>query len=182
MTRTETLQILTLLRASYPAFYSKFQKRELESIVSLWTEMFENDDFSVVKYALKELISTHTGFPPDIAALKNKIKELFAVATAEPTTAELWQMIKKAASNGYYGAQEEYDKLPTVLQRWLGSPNALRELSRIDIETFNTVTHGQFMKQINIIKAREEFDRKMFPEMRNKLIGMTESHQLISGS
>ena len=85
MTRGETLQILSLLRASYPAFYSKFGKQELENIVSLWTEMFEDDDFRIVKYALKDLIATHTGYPPDIAALKNKIKEICSASLNEPT-------------------------------------------------------------------------------------------------
>jgi len=166
MTRDETLQILALLRASYPAFYSKFQKRELESIASLWAEMFEHDDFNITKYALKELIATHTGFPPDIAALKNKIKEIVSAASAEPTNEELWQKLKKAAGNGYYGAQKEFDNLPPVLQRYLGSPNALRELSMVNTDTLNTVVHGQFLKQIGIIKEREEYERNMPEEIK----------------
>lgn len=166
MTRDETLQILALLRASYPAFYSKFQKRELESIASLWAEMFERDDFNITKYALKELIATHTGFPPDIAALKNKIKELVQAATQEPTNEELWQKLKMATSNGYYGAKEEFEKLPPVLQRYLGSANALRELAMVDTDTINTVVHGQFLKQIGVIKEREEYERNMPEEIK----------------
>ena len=166
MTIDETLQILSLLRASYPLFYSKFKKAELESIASLWAEMFEHDDFNITKYALKELIATHTGFPPDIAALKNKIKEIVSAATEEPTNEELWQKLKKAAGNGYYGAQKEFDNLPPVLQRYLGSPNALRELAMVEVDTLNTVVHGQFLKQIGIIKEREEYERNMPAELK----------------
>lgn len=169
MTRVETLQILSLLRASYPAFYSKFGKPELEGIANLWTEMFEHDDFNIVKYALKELISTHSGYPPDIAALKNKIKELCSTATGEPTDEELWLMLKKAVSNGIYGAKQEFEKLPPVLQRYCGTPATLTEYAYIDSDTFNTVNHGQFLKQIKIIKEREEYAAKLPCEVK-KLI------------
>jgi hypothetical protein len=170
MTESETLQVLSLLRASYPAFYSKFSKRELESIVSLWTEMFAEDDFSIVKYALKDLIATHSGYPPDIAALKTKIRDICASASGEPTDEELWQVLKKAVSNGIYGARQEFEKLPPVLQRYCGSPSALTEMAYIDSDTFNTVNHGQFLKQIKTIKDREEYSAKM-PEAMKMLIG-----------
>lgn len=170
MTRAETLQILTLLRASYPAFYSKFGKSELESIVALWTEMFEGDDFNIVKYALKELIATHSGYPPDIAALKTKIREICSSATNEPTDEELWQMLKKATSNSTYNAAKEFERLPAVLQRYCGSPSTLREFALIDSDTFNTVNHGQFLKQIKIIKEREEYSAKI-PDGVKMLIG-----------
>lgn len=166
MTRTETLQILSLLRASYPAFYSKFTKDELQSIANLWTEMFVDDDFNVVKYALKDLIATHSGYPPDIAALKNKIKEIVSSATNEPTDEELWLKLKKAVSNGIYGARQEFEKLPPVLQRYCGSPATLTEFAYIDSDTFNTVNHGQFLKQIKIIKEREEHSQKMPAEVK----------------
>ena len=166
MTKDETLQVLSLLRASYPAFYSKMQKRELEAIANLWTEMFADDDFGIVKYALKELIATHTGFPPDIAALKIKIKEIVQTATDKPTHEELWLILKRATSNGYYGAAAEFEKLPPILKRYVGSPATLREYAMIDTDTFNTVNHGQFLKQIKIIEEREEYSAKMPSEVK----------------
>lgn len=166
MTRDETIQILALLRASYPAFYSKFGKAELEGIVNLWAEMFAEDNINIVKYALKELIATHSGYPPDIAALKTKMKEVCSAASEEPTDEELWIILKRAVSNGNYGAQREFDKLPHVLQRYCGSPATLREFALIDSDTFNTVNHGQFLKQIKIIKEREEHSARMPQEVR----------------
>lgn len=172
MTKAETLQVLSLLRASYPAFYSKFSKGELENIVALWTEMFAEDDFGIVKYALKDLIATHSGYPPDIAALKTKIKEICSAGSNEPTNEELWGMLKKAVSNGIYGAREEFEKLPPVLKRYCGSPSTLTELSYVDSDTFNTVNHGQFLKEIKIIKEREEYAANMPAEVK-ALIGQT---------
>ena len=174
MTRAETLQMLSLLRASYPAFYSKFQKAELENIANLWTEMFEEEDFNVTKYALKELIATHSGYPPDIAAVKNKIKEICSVATNEETDEELWQRLKRAIANGIYGSREEFEKLPPVLQRYCGSPATIREMAMIDSDTVNTVNKGQFLRQIKIIREREEYAMRM-PENVKLLVSQIKS-------
>lgn len=157
MTREETTSVLKILKVSYPAFYSKFSRDDMVAVLDLWTEMFADDDIRVVKVALFKLIETHKGYPPDIAALKEKIRELVVAATGEPTDEELWQMLRKAASNGYYGAREEFDRLPRVVQRYLGSPSALRDLAVLDEKTLNTVTKGQFLKQIVSLRERQEF-------------------------
>ena len=172
MTREEVTNMLRLLKVTYPAFYSKMKRNDLILIVDMWSEMFKDDDANIVKYALKELVATHSGYPPDIAALKNKIKEICLTASGEPTNEELWLMLKKAVSNGYYGAKEEFEKLPPVLKRYVGSPHTLTELACIESDTFDTVTHGQFLKQINAIKEREEYSKRM-PEEVKVLINST---------
>lgn len=173
MTKAETAQILALLHAAYPAFYSKIGKSEIDGIVNLWAEMFAEDDFRVVKYALKHLIAEHTGYPPDIAALKGKIKEIVSAATGKLTHEELWHKLKAAAKNGHYGAEQEFAKLPPVLQRYLGSPSTLRQYAMVDEATFNTVNHGQFLKQIKIIEEREEFAESMPDDVKYLISSMT---------
>ena len=186
MTQNETAQILALLNAAYPAFYSKYSEYEISGIVNLWAEMFADDDFRIVKFALKELIATHTGFPPDIAALKAKIKSIVHAATDNPTHEELWHMLKTATKNGTYGAQQEFDKLPPVLKRFVGSPSTLREYAAIDSDTLNTVVHGQFLKQIKVIEEREEYSNRL-PESVKALVAALhkpipgEKKQLTSG-
>ena len=157
MTREETAVVLRILKVSYPPFYSKFSKDDMVAVLDLWSEMFADEDIRVVKVALYKLIETHKGYPPDIAALKEKIRELVVASTGEPTDEELWQMLRRAVSNGYYGAREEFDRLPRVVQRYLGSSSALRDLAVIDEKTLNTVTKGQFLKQIVSLRERQEF-------------------------
>lgn len=161
MTQQETAQVLTLLRAAYPAFYRKTTAQEAEIAVRLWAEMFAEDDYGIVQYALKQLIAEHSGYPPDIAALKTKIKEVIQAATGAPTHEDLWQMLKSAAQNSGYCYEEEFAKLPPVLQRFLGSPHALHDLAVIDVQTFNTVYHGQFLKQIPTIEARMDYEASL---------------------
>ena len=161
--------MLSLLKVTYPAFYSKMKRDDLILIVDLWSDMFRDDDVNIVKYALKELIATHSGYPPDIAAVKNKMKELCSSATGEATDEDLWLVLKKSVSNGLYGAEQEFEKLPAVLKRYVGTPSTLTEMALIDTDTFNTVTHGQFLKQIKVIKEREEYSQNM-PDDVKRLI------------
>ena len=40
MTRDDVIQMLTLLKAAYPAFYSKMSSKDAEAAITLWIEMF----------------------------------------------------------------------------------------------------------------------------------------------
>ena len=76
MTREETIQILQILKISYPNFYRDFSKEDTNNAIDLWTIMFEGEDFSMVANAVKAYIATdEKGFPPVIGQIKNKIKE-----------------------------------------------------------------------------------------------------------
>ena len=70
-------------------------------------------------------------------------------------------MPKSASQDSRYGYEEEYAKLPPVLQRFLGSPYALHDLADMDVQTLNTVYHGQFLKQIPTIEARMDYDASL---------------------
>ena len=166
MTLDETATILGIFQTAYPTFYLKFSDEEIEEIVALWHEMFEEEDLGLVKFAVKDLIATHSGYPPDIAALKTKIKSIIDVAMDKPTYEELWFMLKKATHNGYYGAQEEFNRLPPILKRYVGSPGTLAEYAMIEEDVFNTVIHGQFLKQIKIIEEREEYSNRIPPNVK----------------
>ena len=166
MNRQETIKALSVLKAAYPMFYSKQTKGDLEITVNLWETIFANDDYQVVMVALKELISKHSGFPPDIAALRKQIDDMTFASLGEPTNEELWRMLAKAASNGYYGFREEFEKLPPVLKRYLGVADTLREFAVMDETTMNTVSKGQFMKQIDSIRERIKFERETPEEVK----------------
>ena len=157
MTREETSQMLTLLKAAYPNFYGKMSQKDAYATLNLWAEMFADDDVNIVKFALHRLIETHTGFPPDIAEVKSHIRLLVQASTGEPTDEELWRMLRKAAANGLYGSSEEFERLPPVLKRYCGSPSALREMAMQDEKTLDTVVHGQFLRQISGIRERQEY-------------------------
>ena len=56
MTVQETSMVMNVLNAAYPGFYAKSSDAERKQILSLWAEMFREDDVALVAAAVKALI------------------------------------------------------------------------------------------------------------------------------
>ena len=167
MTREETIGILSILKASYPNFYKELTKKDAETTINLYVEIFSNTETNLVATAIKELIQ-HQNYPPTIADIKNKIDEL--TQPYEETEAELWEKYKKIIQSGYYGDRTEFDALPEAIKSYLGNnPNRINELGMMESATFNSVEKGIFLKQIKVIKERAKSIRMMLPETREYL-------------
>ena len=167
MTREETIGILSILKASYPNFYKDLTKKDAETTINLYAEMFSNTEASLVATAIKELIQ-HQSYPPTIADIKNKIDEL--TQPYEETESELWEIYKKIIQSGYYGDRTEFDALPEAIKSYLGNnPNRINELGMMESSTFNSVEKGIFLKQIKVIKERAKSIKMMLPETKKCL-------------
>lgn len=157
MDRVDTIKVLAILKAAYPGLYKDTAKKDLDGIVNLWTEMFADEPVELVAAGVKSLIASDTkGYPPHIGAVKNAIHGL--TKTGELDAAEAWELVRKAVSNGYYGASEEFKKLPENVQRMVGSPSQLRDWATMDSDTFNSVIGSNFQRNYRV---RQESERKM---------------------
>lgn len=184
MTREETLGIMAVLKAAYPNFYKEMKRSEAEGIVSLWTEMFKDDPVNVVAMAVKAHIATDKkGFPPHIGAIKDSIVKL--KTPDEMTELEAWSLVLKAAQNSTWNAQEEFDKLPPVIQRLVGSPNQLREWAAMDPKVLSSVVASNFQRSY---KARAANERELLAlpaevkEAMAQLAGSLSMPQLTEGT
>lgn len=162
MTREETSSVLSVLKATYPNYYKDLNVTEMTEMVDIWSELFVDDDVNLVKVSLKELLKT-CKFPPTIADIKQKMYDL---TTQETLPTDLWDSLKRAISNSAYNSVEEFEKLPEECKMFIKTPQQLKELSQNDSEVNNTVVKGQFLKQIEIIKARIKDEKQMLPEAR----------------
>jgi hypothetical protein len=157
MTREETLAIMSVLKAAYPPFYKDMKRSEAEAIVELWATMFADDPVAVVVAAVKAHIATDKkGFPPSIGAIKAAVVKVSQ--PEEMTEAEAWGLVNRALSNGIYGSQKEFDKLPPILQRLVGSPNQLKEWALMDADTVASVVASNFQRSY---RARASHEREM---------------------
>lgn len=178
MKRNEIIGILTILKATYPNFYKQMQEDEIEDIVSVWEMMFESDDCIVVTEAIKSLIVTHK-FPPVIADVKEKIRLITAKPSTEMTETEAWNKVKSAIS--YYSAGENFDSLPLILQKLVGSSNQLREWSQMDSDTLNTVVQSNFMRSYKA-KSENEKQYQALPESTKLMIGeLSQKFKMLEG-
>lgn len=154
MDRTETIKIMAVLRAAYPQYYAKQSKDDLQGIVSLWAEMFADEPYAIVAMATKALIKTREStYPPGIGEINAKILQI--TQPEEMTELEAWALVSKALRNGLYGAKEEFDELPPVVQRIVGSPSQLREWALMDSDTVNSVVASNFQRSYKAIVKRE---------------------------
>lgn len=157
MTYDETLTIMAVLKAAYPRYYADMKRKDAEGVVSLWAEMFKDEPAELVALAVKSLIATDTkGFPPHIGAVKEHIVKLRQ--PDEMTEQEAWSLVYKATKNGIWGAREEFDKLPPVIQRIVGSPNQLRDWAMMDSDTVQSVVASNFQRSY---KARAASEREL---------------------
>ena len=181
MTRDDTLSMLSILKAAYPYFYAKMTARDAESVVSLWSEMFADDHVDVVKVALKSLIATHTGFPPDIADVKAEIKKITDTATGARTDDELWnQLVDAVVNHSAYAHEcnEAFKRLDPIVQRYVGTPSALHEMGMGDSKTFHTVTRGLFMKALPSMRQRVEYAASLPPAVKEHIARIAKAKDL----
>lgn len=156
MTREETLDLLSVLKAAYPNFYRDMTRKDADHVIDLWFEMFKDEPAGLVALAVKRHIATDTkGFPPHIGAIKDAIVKI--QQPDEMTEIEAWNMVRKAIRSYSWDAKEQFDKLPPVLQRLVGSPNQLQEWAKMDEDVVASVVASNFQRSY---KARAVNERE----------------------
>lgn len=158
MNLKETGAVMDILAVAYPQFYKNQTTDEQLMAARLWAEMFKDDDVGVLLAAVKAHIATDSkGFPPHIGAIKAAIVKLTRPPELEMTELEAWKMVSDATKNSTYGAVEEFNKLPVIVQRIVGSPNQLREWAKMDSDTVQSVVSSNFQRSF---KARAASERE----------------------
>ena len=154
MTLQDVGQVMDILSAIYPAFYSKQSDNERYNAASLWASLFEPYPVELVAAAVKSFIALDTkGFPPVPGQIMEKVRLL--TQPQEMSEAEAWALVKRACSNGIYGAQAEFDALPLPIRQIVGSPSQLREWAMVDGDEFNTVIASNFQRAYRVHVQRE---------------------------
>lgn len=161
MTETEVKQLLAMTQAVYPSYNPPSR----EAAVNAWLMCLSEYDNNVVMAAFKAYITTDTsGFAPSIGQLLDKLHAI--QSPQELNEMEAWSLVSKALRNGYYGAVEEFDNLPPLVQKAVGSPDNLRNWSQTDVKAIETVIQSNFMRSYAAIVKREYEIKKMPADVR----------------
>lgn len=141
MTREETVKIIRIICGSFP----NFKPSDLSETVDIWNMMLDEYTYNQIAGALKSyILSDSTGFSPSIGQLIAKVKTI--EETAQLNESEAWGLVSKAIRNGYYGAVEEFSKLPPLVQKAVGTPDNLRNWSQTNLESVETVIQSNFLR------------------------------------
>lgn len=141
MTREETVKIIRIICGSFP----NFKPSDLSETVDIWNMMLDEYTYNQIAGALKSyILSDSTGFAPSIGQLIAKVKTI--EETSQLNESEAWGLVSKAIRNGYYGAVEEFSKLPPLVQKAVGTPDNLRNWSQTNLESVETVIQSNFLR------------------------------------
>ena len=155
MTRQETLGIMSVLKAAYPNYYRDMNRQDAEAVVDLWATMFSDEPAQLVAMAVKAHIASDVkGFPPHIGAIKEAIVKLQTPNAM--TELEAWALVDKATRNAKYEAEEEFYKLPEIVQRLVGGPSQLRTWAMMDADKVSSVVASNFQRSYKAIMAKEK--------------------------
>ena len=161
MTETEVRQLLAMTQAVYP----NYNPPSREAAVNAWLMCLSEYDNNAVMAAFKAYITTDTsGFAPSIGQLLDKLHAI--QNPQELNEMEAWSLVSKALRNGYYGAVEEFNKLPPLVQKAVGSPDNLRNWSQTDTNSIENVVQSNFMRSYRLVVNRENEIKKMPADVR----------------
>jgi hypothetical protein len=119
--------------------------------------MFDEEPYELVAAAVKAFISGDgKGFPPAIGQIKERIRQI--TEPEDMTEQEAWSYVTKALRNSTYGSEEEFAKLPPVIQAVVHDPGQLRQWARSPVDEVETVIASNFMRSFRAKqKATKEY-------------------------
>lgn len=140
--------------------YPNYKPNNLSETVDVWNMMLEEYSYSQISMALKTYVHSDTsGFAPSIGQLINKLHEV--QSPQELNEMEAWMLVSRALRNGTYGAIEEFNKLPPLVQKAVGSPDNLRNWAQTDSESIENVVQSNFMRTYRTVVNRAKEYQKM---------------------
>lgn len=168
MTKTETVQLMAIIRQVYPRYYDKMSTDELRATVNLWHEMFVEDGGTEVFAAVRAFIATDTeGFPPSIGQIKQRLVRLKAPDMPDESSA--WAQVWRAVQNSAYNAEREFEKLHPVVRRVVGNPAMLRAWSQLPPDEVQTVVASNFQRAYRG-RAADAAERLALPQEIRKYL------------
>ena len=159
MNKQETVQVITLLAGNYDSI-SKKDSTQKQLMINTWQECLGDLDYRLVLQAVKKTI-IESPYPPTIHEIRKNAVEMMN-PTQTRTAIEAWNEAYIMICGGLYMTQEQFETASPEVKKFFGDVRQVAELARTDIDTVNTVTKGQFLKQYDVLVQREQ-ERKMLP-------------------
>lgn len=169
MTKNEAAVVVKMISTLYPNEYAKISPESMKLVVELWAATCEGYSGEQVSAALRQFMANDTsGFAPKPGQL---IQYIHAPEDERDLSeSDAWALVVKAASNAIYHAEEEWAKLPPLVQKAVGTSYILREMAMEPVEN-NTVNESHFRRSYRAELERERAKRRMPPSTWKALTG-----------
>ncbi len=162
-----------MLLAMTQAVYPNYNPPSREAAVNAWLMCLSEYDNNVVMAAFKAYMTTNTsGFAPAPGQLIEILQTL--TQPSELNELEAWSIVRKALRNCGYNSEQEFAKLPTVVQKTVGTPQQLK-IWACDSEFNENVVSSNFIKTYRTEVKRATELNKMPDDIR-KLVEMVNTN------
>lgn len=158
MTEAEFTSFLKQLRTMYPTVITD------ELAASMWYRALKDIPYTLLEHALLVHIQSSV-YPPTVAELRKAAARLTPHET-QLSDMEAWGLVMKAVRRASYYAEEEFAKLPAMVQKAVGDPVNLREWAIMPAEEVQSVGQSQFLRSYRAIQQREEADAGLSPALQ----------------
>lgn len=175
MTRQDVVKILMIITSAFPNFKSD----NMSNTADVWTTLLDGYEYKDIQAALVTYISSNnSGFAPSVSQLIAGARKITREEPDYQNEEEAWSLVYKAICKSTYYSVEEFNKLPAICQKAIGSPDNLRELATSDLDAIQSVEKSNFMrvyraelaKQIEIDKIPQQIKAEYQLESRQKVL------------
>ena len=164
MTKKEVLKLFALIASIYTQA-GRFAEADAQ-MRDAWHTLLEDISFDAAERAVSSHAVNNT-FPPSIAEIRRYA--LAGIADNRDTAEEAWALVLKALKNSAYNSVEEFDKLPDICKRCVGSAQVLKSWAISEDEATVSVARAQFLSAYRTLDKRERERSMMPPSIRDAL-------------
>lgn len=171
-----------ILADAIKTYFPKDNVLPTEKAMRLWYEELKDIPYDIAKMALRKYVSTNK-FAPSIADIRGQAAEL-SERGEEFNETSAWAIVLKAIRNSGYHAEDEFAKLPPILQRTVHSPGQLREwamLEDVDGKAL-VVLQSNFQRTYRAEQERERELRKLSPDLLGLMRKDNEPERIVQSS
>ena len=152
-----------MIQSAYPNFNPINQELAVET----WMLGLGDENDKEIGIAFKTYLKTDkSGFAPSIGQLIDLSRKITTPTLMNEQ--EAWSLVRKALENGIYNSQREFDNLPDLVQKAVGSANQLHVWAS-DPDYDESVMSSNFMRSYRTVCARQEEYNRMPKEARLRI-------------
>lgn len=131
----------------------------------VWYGLLKDLDYNKASAAIQKHMMT-SKYPPTIADIREQCVSLSQERPLDEL--EAWSMVRRALRNCGYNFEEEYNKLPALVQRAIGSPGQLFQWAT-DEEYNDSVASSHFMRSYRAVVQSANSYSKLNDDIRHKI-------------
>ena len=132
----------------------------------VWYSILKDLDYATASRAVQMHMQTEEK-PPTVAGIRKQSMKITGNTENDLNETEAWSLVLKSIRRSTYYSEEEFLKLPEIIQRSVGSPRQLREwamLEDVDGKTL-TVLQSNFQRTFRAEQQKEREKQKLSPDV-----------------